>query len=248
MDPYHVLGVNRNATQDDIKKAYRKLAHQYHPDKKGGNESKFKEVNEAYQILSDQNKRQQYDTFGHAGPQQGFSGGAGFHDFDFGGGGFDSIFDMFNGFGGSGARTRPEKGEDLHLRVNVDRKDIGKRKVYEYEAFDPCTDCGATGAKDGRMTECPACRGQGRVRQAVRTPFGTFAQVGVCSSCGGDGRIAASKCPTCHGVGRIKKKRSLELHIPRSLPDRYLIAFPQEGNAGPQGAPPGDLLVTINLK
>jgi len=247
MDPYHVLGVSRNASADDIKKAYRKLAHQYHPDKKGGNEAKFKEVNEAYQILGDPEKRQRYDTYGRADAPQGFGEG-GFRDFNFDGGGFDSIFDMFSGFGGAGVRTRPEKGEDLHLRVNVDRKDMGKQKVYEFDAFDPCKECDSTGAKHGKLSECSACKGQGRVRHAVRTPFGTFAQVGVCSACGGDGRVAVSKCPICHGAGRIKRKRALELHIPRSLPDRYLVTFPQEGNAGPQGAPPGDLLVTIFLR
>ena len=249
-DFYTTLGVGRTASPDDIKKAYRKLAHQHHPDKKGGDEAKFKEVNEAYQVLSDPQKRARYDQFGHAGSQGGHGAGPGFQDFnfDFGnGGGFESIFDMFGGMGG-GVRQRPEKGEDLHLRVSVDKKDLGKRKVYEFEAFDTCKPCESTGAEHAKLQECSACRGQGRVRQAVRTPLGTFAQIGLCSACGGDGKIAVKKCPTCHGTGRIKTKRTLELHVPRALADRYLVAFPQEGNAGPHGAPPGDLLVTLNLK
>ncbi len=177
-DPYTILGVSRNASPDDIKKAYRKLAHQYHPDKKGGNEAKFKEVNEAYQVLGDPEKRSRYDQFGHAGTNGGFGGGQ-YQDFnfDFGnmGGGFESIFDMFSGFGGTAARRRAEKGEDLHLEVHVTKADLGKKKVYEFEAFDPCADCGGTGAEDGRQVTCSACQGQGRVRQAVRTPLGTFA-------------------------------------------------------------------------
>jgi molecular chaperone DnaJ len=138
-DPYTTLGVSRTASQDEIKKAYRKLAHQYHPDKKGGNEARFKEVNEAYQTLSNTKKRSQYDQFGHVGGQGGFGGGfegaQGYQDFDFGGG-FGSIFDMFTGGLGSTARSRPQKGEDLHLQVQISSKDLGKKKVYEFEAFD----------------------------------------------------------------------------------------------------------------
>jgi molecular chaperone DnaJ len=255
-DPYTTLGVSRNASADEIKKAYRKLAHQYHPDKKGGNEAKFKEINEAYQILSDPDKKSRYDQFGHAGTSGGFGGGQyqDFSGFDFGGmgGGFENIFDMFGGRGGpfdfAQGRQKPERGEDLHLQVSVSKSDLGKRKVYEFEAFDACDECDGTGAEDGKLTPCSTCQGQGRVRQAVRTPFGTFAQVVACSACGGDGRIAAKKCAACRGAGRSKVKRKLELHIPASIPDRYLVAFPQEGNAGLEGTPSGDLLVTIRIK
>ncbi len=252
-DPYATLGVSRNASADDIKKAYRKLAHQYHPDKKGGNEAKFKEVNEAYQVLGDPQKKAQYDRFGSTGPAGGgFSGfGGQYQDFDFSnfagqGGGFESIFDMFSGFGGS-ARQRPEKGEDLHLTVEVHARDLGKKKIYEFEAMNACASCRGSGAEGGRLKECPICHGQGRVRQAVRTPFGTFAQVAACSHCGGDGQVAEKKCHACNGGGRAKAKRKLELHIPAELGDRYLVAFPREGNAGPAGAAPGDLLVTLRL-
>ena len=252
-DPYTTLGVSKSASADEIKKAYRKLAHQHHPDKKGGNEARFKEVNEAYQVLSDPDKKARYDQFGDAGGQAGgFGGGArGFQDvhFDFGGmgGGFENIFDMFSG-GTQAARGRPEKGEDLHLNISVSAKDFGKRKVYEFEAFSACTDCEGTGAKHAAFKTCDECRGQGQVRRAVQTPFGTFAQAAVCPKCHGDGRIPESVCKTCSGTGRNKGKRTLEVHIPEKITDRYLIAFPAEGNAGLGGVPAGDLLVTIRLK
>jgi molecular chaperone DnaJ len=125
---------------------------------------------------------------------------------------------------------------------------LGHRKVYEFEAFAACDDCRGTAAKDGELVECKTCKGQGRVRQAVRTPFGTFSQVTVCSACNGDGKIPKHVCPECRGTGRIKTKRKLELHIPDSITDRYLVVFPQEGNAGLEGVAAGDLLVTIRVK
>ena len=156
MDPYETLGVKRDASADEIKKAYRKLAHQHHPDKKGGDEARFKKINEAYQTLSDPDKKARYDRFGSAGAPGGFGGapfgGGQYQDFsfDFGsGGGFENIFDMFSG-GFTGQRTRPEKGEDLQLNVSVTRSDLGKRKVYEYEAFIACMECDATGAAGGK--------------------------------------------------------------------------------------------------
>lgn len=246
-DPYTTLGVSRSASAEEIKKAYRKLAHQHHPDKKGGNEARFKEINEAYQVLSDPNKKARYDRFGSAEGPAGFGGQqGGFQDFDFSGmgGGFESIFDMFGG--GMGAqRQKPEKGEDLQLHMTIGKGDLGKRKVYEFEAFSPCIECGGSGARGGKMKACGQCKGQGRVRQAVRTPFGTFAQVVVCPECGGDGEVPQHVCDECGGAGRRKGKRTLELHIPNHIDGRYLIAFPKEGNAGPQGTPPGDLLITL---
>jgi molecular chaperone DnaJ len=249
-DPYTTLGVSKNATQDEIKKAYRKLAHQHHPDKKGGNEARFKEINEAYQILGDADKKARFDQFGHAGTQGGFGGApGGFQDFnfDFGGGagGFESIFDMFTGGGFGAGRQRPEKGEDLHLNIQVGPKDLGKQKVYEFEAFVACRECGGTGAEGGKVRVCSECKGQGKVQQAVRTPLGTFAQVVVCRTCGGDGEVPEQVCGHCHGTGRTKAKRKLELHIPKEISDRYLVVFPQEGNAGAQGTPPGDLMIAI---
>lgn len=251
-DPYTTLGVSKNASQDEIKTAYRKLAHKHHPDKKGGNESRFKEINEAYQILGDSEKKARFDQFGHAGTQGGFGGGqAGYQDFnfDFGGqgGGFESIFDMFTGGGFGGARQKPEKGEDLHLNIQVSANDLGKQKVYEFEAFVACPECSGTGAKNAKRKVCADCKGQGRVQQAVRTPLGTFAQVVVCPTCSGDGQVAEHICEKCRGSGRNKAKRKLEVHIPAIIEDRYLIAFPTQGNAGLGGVAAGDLLVTLSV-
>ena len=249
-DPYTILGVSKNASQDEIKKAYRKLAHQHHPDKKGGSEARFKEVNAAYQILGDAEKKARYDQFGHAGAQGGFGGTQGGYqdfNFDFGGqgGGFENIFDMFTGGGFGRSAQKPEKGEDLHLNIQVSTKDLGKQKVYEFEAFVICEECSGTGAKDAKLKMCADCKGQGRVQQAVRTPLGTFAQVVGCRSCGGDGEVAEHTCTHCRGTGRNKSKRKLEVHIPAEISDRYLVVFPQQGNAGLQSTPPGDLMITI---
>ncbi len=249
-DPYTTLGVKRDASADEIKKAYRTLAHKHHPDKKGGNEARFKEVNEAYQVLSDSEKKSRYDRYGDAGAQAGGFGGGGYQDvhFDFGGqgGGFENIFDMFSG-GFAGTSQKQQKGEDLNLSISVTKKDLGQRKVYEYESFSVCDDCKATGARDGKLKTCDNCKGQGRVRQAVRTPLGTFAQVVPCPQCEGDGQVAEHVCDTCAGQGRVKSKRTLALHIPSVAPD-YMIIFPGQGNAGPQGTPSGDLLVTVRTR
>jgi len=250
-DHYTTLGIKPGASADDIKKAYRKLAHQHHPDKKGGNEARFKEVNEAYQILSDPEKKERFDRYGNAGTQAGGFGGGGFQDahFDFGGmgGGFENIFDMFSGAGGVRS-GKAEKGEDLHLNISVPPSDFGKNKIYEFEAFKSCIECEGSGAKNSKFKTCTECNGQGRVQRAVRTPFGTFAQVVGCATCKGEGRIAEHVCTNCGGAGRLKGKRTLEIHIPKNITDRYLIAFPQEGNAGLEGVPAGDLLVTIRRK
>jgi len=251
-DPYTTLGVSKNASADEIKKAYRTLAHKYHPDKKGGNEAKFKEINAAYQILSDPDKKSRFDQFGHVDTGAGGNpfGGGQYQDFNFGGGGFEDIFDLFGrGFGGTTAHQRAEKGEDIYLEITVSKKDLGQRKVYEFEAFGPCQTCGASGVAPGaKLQTCDQCKGAGRVRQAVRTPFGTFAQVGVCPKCHGEGEIPEKLCPTCGGTGRQKTRRKIEIQIPSEITDRYLIVFPQEGNAGPQGVPSGDLMITIHRK
>jgi molecular chaperone DnaJ len=256
MDPYQVLGVSKSASAEEIKKAYRKLAHQHHPDKKHGNEAKFKEINEAYQILGDAEKKARYDQFGHAGAQGGFGGGQGggqYQDmnFDFGGmgGGFESIFDMFSGAGMSGSQRRADKGEDLYLEISVSSKDLGKRKVYEFESFVACADCKGEGIEPGsKRITCTDCKGQGRVRQAVRTPFGTFAQVGVCPKCQGEGSVPENIYKHCSGTGRRKGKRTIEIHIPETLEGEYPIAFPAQGNAGPEGVRSGDLLITLKVK
>lgn len=247
-DPYTILGVSKSATADEIKRAYRKQAHKYHPDKKGGDEAKFKEANEAYQTLSDPQKKAGFDQFGHAGAQGGFGGGGnGAQGFNFDMG---DIFNMFSGGGGEApGPARHERGEDLHLRVAVSKKDVGKRKIYEFDAFDACDTCSTSGVAPGsKMNTCSTCKGQGRVRQAVRTPFGTFANVVLCRQCEGQGSVPEKKCTTCGGTGREKTKRKVEVHIPKDLPNRYHMAFPQGGNAGQQGTPPGDLTIELERK
>jgi molecular chaperone DnaJ len=248
-DPYSVLGVDRSATQEEIKKAYRSKAHKYHPDKKGGDEARFKDVNEAYQVLGDKSKRARFDQFGHV-DANGFGGqgsGAQYQDVGGGSGGFEGIFDMFSGFGG-GTAQRAQKGEDLHLRVHVAKKDLGKEKIYEFEAFDACGTCSSSGVAPGsKRITCKQCGGQGRVRQTIRTPFGTFAQAMPCAACEAEGSVAEKKCPKCGGTGRVKTRRKLEVHLPKKMGHRYLMGFPQGGNAGPQGAPEGDLSVTFSV-
>ncbi|WKZ27169.1 MAG: DnaJ domain-containing protein [Candidatus Paceibacterota bacterium] len=264
-DPYSVLGVSRSASADEIKKAFRSLAHKYHPDKKGGDAEKFKEVNEAYQVLSDTEKRAQYDRFGfagqgsygggqHNGGHAGFDG-TNFWDFFGGGGGqqqqsgfgFEDIFSMFSGAGGFGGAPRgPQKGEDMYFQVQVDKKDLGKTRTFSFEGFVPCTTCHTSGVKPGsRMKSCETCKGSGQVRQQVRTPFGVFAQTGVCSACEGQGEIPEKKCDACDGVGRSRGKKTVEIHIPEKLEGDYAIALPQFGHAGTRGAPAGDVVITL---
>lgn len=257
MDPYSVLGVSKSASADEIKKAYRKLAHQYHPDKKGGDDKKFKELNEAYQILSDPKKKQQYDTYGQAGP--GFGGGqGGFAGFGQGGyyegnfGGMEDIFDLFgSAFGGAGTRGEPvePKGEDVYATLEVGKKDLGTRKVIELELQKKCEECDATGVAKGlKMISCRTCNGAGRVRQQVRTPFGTFATTAVCGTCKGKGKYPEKECKVCHGAGRVKGKKKMELHIPEELKEDYNVIVPKGGNVGPHGKPAGDMVIHLKLK
>ncbi len=258
-DPYTTLGVGKSASADDIKKAYRKLAHQHHPDKTGGDDKKFKEINEAYQILSDPAKRQQYDQFGHVG-NGGFNGTGDFGfdrgGFDFGGfsqGGFEDIFDIFSGAFGGGFRAphqeRVVKGEDLHLEVRIGKKELGSTKVFEYEAYNRCDECDGSGVAHGsKMKTCGQCQGAGHVRQSVRTPFGTFSTARICETCRGKGKAPEKLCGKCRGTGRAKVRRTMEVRIPTDLENSYVVIAPKHGNAGPEGAPSGDLVLTFKVK
>lgn len=259
LNPYDVLGVSKGASDDEIKKAYRKLAHQHHPDKKSGNAEKFKEINEAYQTLSDPDKRARFDTYGHTGDQG--AGGGGFGGFDFGGGGFsggfggfEDIFNMFSGgFSGGdmfGNQTQERsKGEDIYLEIALNKKDLGSERVVEFEAYQTCEICAASGVEPGsKLVSCKTCDGHGRIQRNVRTPFGTFAQVGVCAACRGRGQVPDKKCSTCDGTGRYRAKQRLEIRVPSKLDSGYTIVVPQGGNAGAEGRPAGDLVAVLKLK
>ncbi len=266
-DYYTILGIPRTASADEVKKAYRKLAHEHHPDKKTGNEAKFKEVNEAYQVLSDPQKRSNYDTLGYAYNDGGFGngqqGGYNFNQEDiwsmFGGGGrgerrgnSDDIFEMFSEmFGGyRQPQQEPErKGEDLFIEVTVNRKDLGTTRVLEYDIQDACSECKGEGVARGyKITTCQTCKGAGQVRRQARSGFGVFSTIMVCPTCRGRGRMPEKECPTCKGGGRSKFRQTIEIRLPLNLPRSYNIVVPQAGNAGKGGQPPGDLVVNIKVR
>lgn len=256
-DYYNLLGVPRTATQEDIKKAYRKLAHQYHPDKQGGDDIKFKEINEAYQVLSDPKKRSNYDNFGYAYNEGGFQSG-GYENFDFGNlwemfggrqkGGFEDIFDIFSDMGGNQYREAP-KGEDLYLEISVNKKDLGMEKYFEYEVQDYCAECIGSGvAKGYDIKSCAICGGSGHVRKTSRSGFGLFSQISVCRACGGKGRVPEKECLYCKGSGRVKNKKRIEIRIPRDIDREYTVIVPRGGNAGKEGRPSGDLVIGLRVK
>jgi molecular chaperone DnaJ len=254
-DYYKILGVEKNATQDDIKKAYRKLAHQYHPDK-GGDEQKFKEINEAYQILSNGEKRAQYDQFGSAFNANGFQGQPGW---DFSSAqGFDindlgDIFgDMF-GFGGFGGRKKKDlkRGRDLETEILISLEETfeGKEKEISLRKNAVCQRCKGKGAEPGtKVKECFSCRGTGQVQQIRRTMFGSFTQVGVCPECGGEGYRPEKPCNVCKGEGRIMEEEKVKFYIPAGVDSGQVIKIEGKGEAGRRGGQPGDLYIRISVK
>jgi molecular chaperone DnaJ len=258
-DYYEVLGINKGAAPDEIKKAYRNLARKYHPDvnKEAGSADKFKEINEAYQVISDPQKRSQYDYFGQAGGQPGAGGfGGGFEGFDFGqAGGFGDLGDLFDTFfgGRQGAARRhggPERGEDLRLdlRITLAEAAKGADKELEVPHYVACTTCKGSGAKPGTSpVKCTTCQGSGQVRKTQRTVLGSFAQIITCPTCGGSGQSIASPCPTCHGNGREKKKHIVKIKVPAGIDSGSRLRVSGAGNAGTHGAPPGDLYVFIEV-
>ena len=263
-DYYNILGVQRNASEDEIKKAFRKLAHEHHPDKKTGGEATFKEINEAYQILSDPKKRSNYDNFGFGysdgGFQQGgydFGGqGGNFWDF-FGGsqgrtGGAEDLFEMFSDvFGGFRQPQQDEesKGEDLYLELTISKKDLGTNKTVEYDAFGVCGECVGQGvAKGHKIITCNTCHGTGQIRYTSRTAMGMFTRIGVCNACKGKGRMPEKECSKCKGAGRVKVKQKLEIRIPEDIENNYNVVIPKGGNAGKAGKPSGDLVLNIRVK
>ncbi len=253
-DFYDVLGVDRNATDEEIKKAYRKLARQHHPDlqqqdqHKKHAEEKFKEINEAYETLSDQDKRKRYDMFGHAGAQQGFGGAEGF---DFGRGGFGDVFnDIFEDFFGGargGGRTRAERGADLQYNLELSFEDAvyGKEATLKIPRWEICHECKGSGAKTAAAVKtCPSCKGEGQ----LRFQQGFFSVSRPCNHCDGSGQIITDPCGTCRGRRRVHRERVLSVNIPAGVETGMRLRLSNEGEPGDNGGPPGDLYVAITVK
>ena len=264
-DYYEVLGVGKTATEDEIKKAYRKLAKKYHPDLNPGDkeaEAKFKEANEAYEVLSDSQKKARYDQYGHAGVDPnfgagGFGGGSGFGGF---GGEFDLgdiLGSMFGGFGGGfgGSRQQnpnaPRKGTTVQANITLSFEEAAKgcKKKINITRIDTCSACGGTGAAKGTTVEtCKTCGGSGQVNVQQRTPFGVMSTSKPCSACGGKGKIIKSPCQKCRGTGFESKPATVEVEIPAGIDDRQALNVRGKGNAGMNGGPVGDLRVNINVR
>ncbi len=254
-DYYEVLGVSRNASTEEIKKAYRKRARQYHPDANPDNpnaEAKFKELSEAYMVLGDPEKRSNYDRFGHAGVDgQGFGGfegfPGGFGDF----GGFGDIFEMFFGSGGARRRAGPERGADIRVDLEITLKEaaFGLEREVKVPRIEECSTCGGTGAAAGsRPVACPACGGRGQVQFAQNTPFGRIVQTRTCERCRGAGKIIEKPCPTCRGAGQTRKTRQINVKVPAGVDSGSRLRVAGEGEAGIRGGPRGDLYVYIHVK
>ena len=263
-DYYEVLGVSKGASDDEIKRAYRKLAKKYHPDMNPGDkeaEAKFKEVNEAYSILSDSEKRARYDQFGHAGvdPNYGAGGpGGGFGGFDMGDIDLGDIFGSFfgGGFGGFGGSTSsrrngPQKGESLRasLTISFEEAAFGCEKEINLNRTEECEACHGSGAEPGTTAEtCPDCRGTGVVRVQQRTGGFAFSSTAPCSRCRGTGKIIHTPCKACGGSGNVKKSKRVTVSIPAGIDDGQAISLRGQGNAGKNGGPAGDLIVAVHVK
>lgn len=270
-DYYELLGVSKGASDDEIKKAYRKLAHKYHPDKSGGDEAKFKEISEAYQVLSDKTKRQQYDQFGQtfdrggAGGAGGFGGqGAGGFDFSgfdfgnfssggggsFGGGDFEDIFSNIFG-GSSGGGRRKKRGQDIQVDVEIDFSEMvngAKRKINLYKSS-VCQHCKGSGGEPGaNIKTCSTCGGAGQVQKTMRSFLGSFSQVVTCEKCQGEGKIYEKKCRKCGGDGQVKRQQEIEINIPAGIANGQTISMQGAGEVGEKGAQAGDLYILVHVK
>lgn len=261
-DYYEVLGVSRGAGEDELKKAYRKLAKKYHPDLNPGDkaaEASFKEVNEAYEVLSDSEKRGRYDQFGHAGVDPNFGAGGGYGgaytnmDFDLG----DIFENIFGGFGGGfgGARTRPQnravRGGDIYDNITISFYEAAKgcKKQVEIHRQESCETCSGSGAEPGHPpARCPDCGGTGQIKVSQRTPFGMMQSSRVCGRCGGRGQIVDQPCKTCSGGGRVQRTKTLEVNIPAGIDDNQVINLRGQGNAGTNGGGPGDFNLNITVR
>lgn len=267
-DYYEILGVSRGASADEIKKAYRALTRKYHPDANPGNadaEAKYKEINEANEVLSDPKKRAQYDQFGYVGdmPPDGFGGAGGFGGFggqgqtinaeDLG----DLFGDLFGGAGGFGGGRRrsanpnaPRRGADLEATVKVTLEEAysGTKRKLEIPRLDTCKHCGGSGAEPGSHVEsCPTCHGTGQMHEVVNTPFGQMQQTVTCTTCGGRGEIIHQKCTECGGKGRVKRTQTIEINIPAGVQNGTRLRVSSKGEAGLNGGPAGDLFILTEV-
>ncbi len=263
-DYYEILGVGKSANQDEIKKAYRKLAMQYHPDRNPGNkdaEEKFKEAAEAYEVLSNDEKRTKYDQYGHSG----LRGGQDFHSYtnvndifshfsDIFGGAFggSSIFDDFFGGGSASQRSRQRAtgtpGSDLKITLKLTLEEIasGTTKKVKIKKYNKCSTCNGTGAKSSAAFKtCSVCNGTGEIRQVSRSIFGQFVNIAACNNCGGTGRVIAERCTTCSGEGRIQDESTIKINVPAGVSDGNYMTLRSEGNAGKNGGPAGDIIVVF---
>ena len=258
-DFYEVLGLKKGASDDEIKKAFRKKAMEYHPDRNPGDktaEEKFKEVNEAYSILSDPQKKDKYDRFGHAGvdPNAGFGGGG----FSGGFGGFEDVFsDLFgNMFGGGFSQTGrrrngPRKGQDLQKSVTITFEEaaFGTKKQIQINKYVACESCGGSGAEKGsQKITCPKCSGSGEIHTTQRTPFGQFTNVQACDKCGGSGEVIEKPCQACNGYGKVRKTVTISVDIPAGVDNDSVISIKGQGEPGSSGGPNGDLYVIISVQ
>lgn len=257
-DYYKILGVEKNASQDEIKKAFRKLAHEHHPDKGGGNAEKFKEANEAYSVLGDEKKRKQYDTFGSAGPNMGGFNPNDFGGFDFSGfqGGFGQggvefdLGDMFGDIFGGGRSRRPARGSDIQVDIDLSFEEsiFGAEKTLTLNKVSTCEECSGSGAKKGsKMKTCSTCNGQGRVIEVKRSILGAFQTTRTCSACHGSGKEPEEKCHTCRGSGVHKRNQEIKVKIPAGIDQGEMVRLSGAGEAI-SGGEPGDLYIRVHVK
>ena len=253
-DYYDILGIPRNADDKEIKKAYRNLARKYHPDvcKEPGAEEKFKEINEAYSVLSDEQKKAQYDNMGHEtytnASKGSYTGGGGF------GGGFSADFsgfgDIFDFFGGGQRRSGPQSGADLLMRIQIKLEDAvsGVDRDIEVMHTEPCVACNGSGSETKRLNTCPRCGGTGQMRQAAHSAFGQFVRMTTCSQCDGKGKIPEKICRECRGSGHSRVKRTVSVHIPAGIDNGMRLRMEGYGEAGDYGAPNGDLFIEVYVQ
>ncbi len=260
-DLYEILGVPKNASQDEIKKAFRKLAHQHHPDKKGGDTQKFKEINAAYQVLSDEEKRSKYDQYGSAAFEQGAAGGSaggfswedimrqgGTQGFDMGD--INDIFGEMFGFGGR-QRSGQARGSDIQIQIQLEFREavFGVKKEIKLTKTVTCAHCSGNGAEPGtKIVQCDVCKGKGQVASLKRTIFGSIQTASMCTACHGSGKKAEKPCKQCHGMGIVKQESRIDVQIPAGIDEGETIRLSGQGEAGQHGAHAGDLYVTVRVK